>query len=103
MLICPVWLLFLLLLYPGDSDSLTPILRRSQNATPLGSASLDEVTCTSKSGRDVEIKQERMDTSSSHGEEESPLGVSKHKKLRIDVADAESNTLNSGEWTVFYC
>lgn len=58
---------------------------------------MDQAT---KSNRDVEIKQERMDTSSSHEEEEeSPLGSGKTKKLRIEVADAESNTLNSGKFT----
>lgn len=56
---------------------------------------MDEAT---KSNRDVDIKQERMDTSSSHEEEEeSSLGGGKTKKLRIEVADAESNTLNSGK------
>lgn len=58
---------------------------------------MDETAATTKSNRDVEIKQERMETSSSHEEEESPLG-GKTKKLRIEVADAESNTLNSGEY-----
>lgn len=60
-------------------------------------SSMDETAATTKSNRDVEIKQERMETSSSHEEEESPLG-GKTKKLRIEVADAESNTLNSGEY-----
>lgn len=74
-------------LFTGD-DAATPVRRPD--------SSMDEAA---KSNRDMEIKQERMDTSSSHEEEdeESPLGGGKTKKLRIEVADAESNTLNSGE------
>lgn len=74
----------------AEDDAATPVRRPD--------SSMDEAA---KSNRDVEIKQERMDTSSSHEEEESPLGSSgKTKKLRIEVADAESNTLNSGELVV---
>ena len=73
--------------FAGGDDTTTPIRRPDSS---LGDAA--------KSNRDVEIKQERMETSSSHGEEEeSPLGGSGKKKLRIEVVDAESNTLNSGE------
>ncbi|GAB0088627.1 B-cell lymphoma/leukemia 11A [Sergentomyia squamirostris] len=74
-----------------DNDPSTPV-RRATISSPLGSSSLDEAN----KADDVEIKQERMDTSSSHGEE-SPLVVSKNpaKKLRTQVADAESNTMNT--------
>uniref|UniRef100_A0A6B2E5B8 Putative c2h2-type zn-finger protein n=1 Tax=Phlebotomus kandelakii TaxID=1109342 RepID=A0A6B2E5B8_9DIPT len=73
-----------------DNDPSTPVRRAI--SSPLGSSSMDEVN----KADDVEIKQERMDTSSSHGEE-SPLVDSKHpaKKLRTQVADAESNTMNT--------
>lgn len=74
--------------YITVDDAVTPVRRPDSSID-------DEAT---KSNRDVEIKQERMETSSSHEDEESPLG-GKTKKLRIEVADAESNTLNSGECT----
>lgn len=78
----------------ADNDPSTPV-RRATISSPLGSSSMDDVN----KGDDVEIKQERMDTSSSHGED-SPLVDNKHpaKKLRTQVADAESNTMNTGEF-----
>lgn len=83
------WLRFAIVIITGEDTAVTPVRRPD--------SSMDETAATTKSNRDVEIKQERMETSSSHEEEESPLG-GKTKKLRIEVADAESNTLNSGEY-----
>lgn len=76
---------------PGDlcvdgAASSTP--KRRASSSPLTSSSLED-------GEDIKpnIKQERMDTSSSSPEEPS------HKKSRTEVADAESNTTNSGKIT----
>lgn len=44
------------------------------------------------------IKQERMDTNSSH-EDESLLSSGKRSRA---VADAESNTTHSGKWFFFF-
>lgn len=81
--------------FAGD-DAATPVRRPDSSMDEDGT----------KSTRDVDIKQERMETSSSHEEEEeSQLGSGKSKKLRIEVADAESNTHNSGKCTFifFFC
>lgn len=78
---------------PGDlcvdgAASSTP--KRRASASPLTSSSLEDA-------EDVkpDIKQERMDTSSS------PEENSQSKKSRTEVADAESNTTHSGELFVF--
>lgn len=76
---------------PGDlcvdgAASSTP--KRRASASPLTSSSLED-------GEDVKpviVKQERMDTSSS------PEESGQSKKSRTEVADAESNTTNSGRW-----
>lgn len=74
---------------PGDicvdgGASSTP--KRRSSASPLTSSSLED-------GEDVKpsIKQERMDTTSSPEE-------SSTKKMRTEVADAESNTTHSGTY-----
>lgn len=73
---------------PGDlcvdgAASSTP--KRRASASPLTSSSLED-------GEDIkqDIKQERMETTSSPEQ-------SSHKKSRTEVADAESNTTNSGK------
>ena len=74
---------------PGDlcvdgAASSTP--KRRASSSPLTPSSLED-------GEDIKphIKQERMDTSSS------PEENSQCKKSRTEVADAESNTTNSGK------
>lgn len=62
----------------------------ASDTSPLGSSIDDENNVQS-----LQIKQERMELSSSHDDESSlmkPL-----KRSRTDVADAESNTVHSGK------
>lgn len=63
------------------------------SSTPKRRASSSPLTSSLEDGEDLKpnIKQERMDTTSSPEE-------SSHKKSRTEVADAESNTTNSGEY-----
>lgn len=66
---------------------LTPTKRRASSSSPLGCDLEDETK---------RIKQERMDTNSSH-EDESLLSSGKRSRA---VADAESNTTHSGEFCI---
>lgn len=63
--------------------------RRASCSSPLG-CDLDDET--------KRIKQERIDTNSSH-EDESIRSSGKRSRA---VADAESNTTHSGEWFFFF-
>ncbi|XP_037038326.1 B-cell lymphoma/leukemia 11A isoform X3 [Bradysia coprophila] len=89
----------------GDGASSTPkrladeedsSTKRPSSASPLGS-SLDE-----ENRRNLQIKQERLELSSSHEEASSISSGQPLKRSRTDVTDAESNTINS-EPTNYVC
>lgn len=77
----------------SDEDSST---KRPSSASPL-SSSLDE-----ENRRNLQIKQERLELSSSHEETGSILSGKPLKRSRTDTTDAESNTINSGK-SIFKC
>lgn len=64
----------------------------ASNSSPLGS-SLDE-----ENRQSLQIKQERMELSSSNEEESSVSSGKPLKRSRTEVADAESNTIHSGKF-----
>lgn len=80
----------------SDEDSST---KRPSSASPLGS-SLDE-----ENRRNLQIKQERLELSSSHEEGSSISSGQPLKRSRTDTTDAESNTINSGKCTphIIFC
>ncbi|KAJ6634697.1 B-cell lymphoma/leukemia 11B, partial [Pseudolycoriella hygida] len=82
----------------GDGASSTPkrlaeeedsATKRPSSASPLGS-SLDE-----ENRRNLQIKQERLELSSSHEDGSSISSGQPLKRSRTDMTDAESNTINS--------
>jgi hypothetical protein len=85
------------------TTSTTSTAKRRASCSSPSVTSIDDDSLTEQKDN-VEVKQEKLDTSSLHEQESSiSSGGQPSKKQRIEVVDAESNTMNSGKWNIFNC